>query len=785
MRCLYCGKELALLKRWTGGGEFCSDAHRQQYQEEYNQLALNRLLQAKPQVDPKKADAKAAEAKAREAKTIEAKTAEAKTKEVKIKDAAPALPKIEAPAALPAVETRSAPLVVEARPAPQPAAAAAAPAPIPEPVEVAVERTPEPEPELYEPEIDEEPAPAEAYGFFLEFPGPVAAPAVASARELGGFDQPMAPVLPRRDAVPLETALVPAGQVVFAPCARVVDYVVPSGERRLEVREFVRSFPVVQVDLAPAGETGLLQTSEESMDILIFPQPPHSAPPLWQENAARFEFGYELGSLARATFRTTGMEDKEEDSAPMAAEEAPEQIETARETREPVRDPRPAAPVKLAVVEPPAPAIAVKPPVKPIAKPVFVRPAPVSIEKPAEKPVEKKPDPVVGMITKPMPLTLHGLPAGRGKTVQVFQTALVGEIETQAPRSNALPLRPVMTLGPAPVVLVPSPVKTEDRKPSERTVLVKPDSRKPLGRPDPRFANGKTRKPEARPEPEVRPVAASVPTPIAVATKAPIVEPVEKVKPAAVVPAPVEPVPDTLRLPEPPAKPSTSLDLGLPKLSFESDGFWSKLPPAGKIGIAAAVVVAIVGFAILALRGSGSTVVANGPQVVAGSPLPAMESGWITDWGAEAGVRRERAISILRPSLNLSDYRIEFQSQMEGKAIGWVFRAKDGRNFYVAKLEVVTAGLEPKVDVVHFAVVDGQAQQHVQSPLPMKVHIDTIYRIRFDAVGDHFSTWVQDEKVDDWTDDRLKIGGVGLYSDRGETMPRPRAVSVVPLVIKR
>jgi hypothetical protein len=54
MRCLYCGKELALLKRWTGGGEFCSDAHRQQYQEEYNQLALNRLLQAKPNSDAKK-----------------------------------------------------------------------------------------------------------------------------------------------------------------------------------------------------------------------------------------------------------------------------------------------------------------------------------------------------------------------------------------------------------------------------------------------------------------------------------------------------------------------------------------------------------------------------------------------------------------------------------------------------------------------------------------------------------------------------------------------------------
>src|ERR1700730_11484196 len=46
MRCLYCGKELALLKRLTGGGDFCSEAHKQSYQEEYNRLALSRLLQA-------------------------------------------------------------------------------------------------------------------------------------------------------------------------------------------------------------------------------------------------------------------------------------------------------------------------------------------------------------------------------------------------------------------------------------------------------------------------------------------------------------------------------------------------------------------------------------------------------------------------------------------------------------------------------------------------------------------------------------------------------------------
>src|SRR3954462_3808529 len=47
MRCLYCGKELALLKRLTSGGDFCSEAHRQSYQDQFNELALGRLEQAR------------------------------------------------------------------------------------------------------------------------------------------------------------------------------------------------------------------------------------------------------------------------------------------------------------------------------------------------------------------------------------------------------------------------------------------------------------------------------------------------------------------------------------------------------------------------------------------------------------------------------------------------------------------------------------------------------------------------------------------------------------------
>jgi hypothetical protein len=43
MRCLYCGEPLSLLRKLTGKAEFCSEAHREAYQDEFNSLALQRL----------------------------------------------------------------------------------------------------------------------------------------------------------------------------------------------------------------------------------------------------------------------------------------------------------------------------------------------------------------------------------------------------------------------------------------------------------------------------------------------------------------------------------------------------------------------------------------------------------------------------------------------------------------------------------------------------------------------------------------------------------------------
>jgi hypothetical protein len=755
MRCLYCGKELALLKRWTSGGEFCSDAHRQRYQEEYNQLALNRLLQAKPREAKPQAEAKGSEAK------TAAKPAEAKS---------------PAPAASTKPVAASEPLKPAARAVETVPQRLLEPVPEPEPeAEVEPEMEMEPEQELAPlPEMEGDPAPAEA-GFFIEMPVPATTGAAALQVSEADFDRSRSPLLPEPACEQWATErwgteLVAAGQVAFAPMFCVANYVARVSEGKLELREFVRAAPLVEFALRGAGATGIVERSEDPMDILFFPQPPPASPPLWNQGEQEFKFDSELGTLARMVFRTTGLEDTESGEVPVPVSPEPAASEPAAELQdappEPVMEPIP-VPVASAPARPVTPVVVT--PASPSA-PSFSRPA---ARPAAHTEVQPAPEPAIKaqtapvLATKPLPVTLHGLPAGRGKPVQVFPSAVSSGVDVQVPRSNALPLRPVMVLTPsqAPAQPVaPAAEAKEERKPADRTVLVKSDSKKQ--RPDPRLGNGKGRKSE--PEPKVA---------VAAAVKEP--------EPENPRPLPVKESPKA-NFPAPRAESYTPPDLALPSLSLDAGGsFWSKLPLAGKAGVALVAALAISG-AVFALSHAGSAKAGNNaPQIVEGPALSAVDSGWITDWGAEPGVRREHDISVLRPSMNLTDYRLQFEAQIDTKAIGWVYRAKDGKDYYVNKLEIVKSGLAPTVALVRFAVINGQEEPRTQNPLNLAVRLDTLYKVRFDAVGDRFTTYVQDQKVDEWTDDRLKTGGIGLYSERGERMSLKGSVNVVPLVIKK
>ena len=132
------------------------------------------------------------------------------------------------------------------------------------------------------------------------------------------------------------------------------------------------------------------------------------------------------------------------------------------------------------------------------------------------------------------------------------------------------------------------------------------------------------------------------------------------------------------------------------------------------------------------------------------------------------GFIRPRGLGIFRPSTELSDYAFEFLGKIDQSAVSWVFRASDLRNFYAMKLVDKTGGVTPQMALVHYAVIDGREGPKKEVPLPMTVYKDTLFRIRMDIQGPHFSVQVQGTVVDYWKDSRLKSGGIGFFAARGE-----------------
>ena len=198
------------------------------------------------------------------------------------------------------------------------------------------------------------------------------------------------------------------------------------------------------------------------------------------------------------------------------------------------------------------------------------------------------------------------------------------------------------------------------------------------------------------------------------------------------------------------------------------------LPPTersggSKIAIIAAIVVALAGGGYMMFSGGGT---AGSPAAQAtDSSAPGMivgGGGWTTTWGSETPSNKGKQISIYRPSMPMSDYRFEFRGQIERKALGWIFRASNPKNYYVMKLETIKTGVNPLVALVKYAVIDGKDTTRTQVRLPFEVKLGTIYQVRLDLRGDKFATYVNDKLIDHWTDDRVKVGGAGFYTETGE-----------------
>ena len=143
--------------------------------------------------------------------------------------------------------------------------------------------------------------------------------------------------------------------------------------------------------------------------------------------------------------------------------------------------------------------------------------------------------------------------------------------------------------------------------------------------------------------------------------------------------------------------------------------------------------------------------------------------GFSKSWAYDKeGFVRPGRLALYKPSHDMSDYKMEFLTQIERKSVGWVFRAEDEQNYYAMKLAVTEPGPRPLVALVRYAVVDGKREPHGELPLQVMMHNNRPYRVSVDVKGNRFLTSIEGQVVDSWSDDRLKSGGVGLFSEGSE-----------------
>ena len=150
-------------------------------------------------------------------------------------------------------------------------------------------------------------------------------------------------------------------------------------------------------------------------------------------------------------------------------------------------------------------------------------------------------------------------------------------------------------------------------------------------------------------------------------------------------------------------------------------------------------------------------------------------SGWEglksigSDWTMDGSEVRPASLRLWKPSTSLSNYELEFLGHIDRKSMDWAFRAADLHNYYATKLVMTRPGPLPNADLVRFVVLDGRERERVELPLPLTIERGVDYKVRVSVRGDRFLTSVNGQLISSWMDARISRGGVGFFSEDGES----------------
>jgi len=220
------------------------------------------------------------------------------------------------------------------------------------------------------------------------------------------------------------------------------------------------------------------------------------------------------------------------------------------------------------------------------------------------------------------------------------------------------------------------------------------------------------------------------------------------------------------------------------------EAFWSKatavqprpIPHGGERSAAAQLVrlpqtavygssvrqVALVAWEPLDSHVGYSPAIATSPERAPSVPRTKMEerfdSGWknwvggVEDWCVDAAGVRTGSLALFAPSLDMRDYEMEFLARIENRSVAWVFRASNFTEYHMCSIKVSQGG---GYEFKRRTVIGGIRGPAVTAPL-RQAKTKAALTVRLRAAGNEFTVWVDGQSVDNWSDSRLPIGGIGF-----------------------
>jgi hypothetical protein len=125
-------------------------------------------------------------------------------------------------------------------------------------------------------------------------------------------------------------------------------------------------------------------------------------------------------------------------------------------------------------------------------------------------------------------------------------------------------------------------------------------------------------------------------------------------------------------------------------------------------------------------------------------------------------------LSLYKPSMNLMDYDVETWAEIVTKGFGLVVRAAGPRTYHAVKFMTQGSGATSSIAAERYTLIDGATSARTNIRYPIPIRKDELCRIRLQVHGDSFTLYAQGQVIDNWSDQRLNSGGVGLFCGAGE-----------------